>query len=509
VSRVSSDKDFQAILFKACDRLRGNLDSNSFKTYLLTILFLRYVSSDGAFSEQNSTTDSSPTAGIDQIDQSFQSSKFPIDRTSTYNFLYQQRRLPGNAERIQHALVSIESANKAELDGLADVIRFNSSIFGNDKQSDPIFCELLELLPPAVSESVDRKKRDIGYAYDAAIEYFAALEGKRGGEFVTPAGVSELLVSLLGPKPHESIYDPACGSGSLLLAAAQYIYLKNDEQHGGLYGQEKNRVTCLLAKMNMLVHGEADFQIRHGDTLEDPLFSVGTGELETFDVVVSHPPFTGRWAGGKVNELKYVERFRRGLPPEGKSDFAFILHMLASMRQTTSRMGVVVSHGVLFRGAIEGAIREKLILENLIDAVIGLPPNLFFNTAIPSAIILFRRDRGKENRGIFFIEASKDFSTGEIHNRNMLVPANIKRIADTYISRSEVPMYSRTVGAEELRSNAFNLNISRYIAERHLVDKFPQDIGTLRSERKRLVEEIQVCESDLSRYIEELGYPRQ
>ncbi len=318
--------------------------------------------------------------------------RFILPEGCGFDSLYEQRRASNIGELINIALDKIEDANREKLEGVFRNIDFNSE--GNLGKTKDRNTRLQSLLEDFANPRLDlRPSRignldGIGNSYEYLIARFASGAGKKAGEFYTPPEVSELLASLLDPQPRERICDPACGSGSLLIKCARHIG-SNDFS---LYGQESNGSTWALAKMNMFLHGIDYARIEWGDTLRNPLL-IESDHLMRFEVVVANPPFSlDKW-GADIAPKDRFGRFHRGTPPKSKGDFAFIQHMVETTDLHKGRTGVIVPHGVLFRSNSEGQIRQKLIEENLLDAVIGLPQNLFYGTGIPAAILLFRRNK--------------------------------------------------------------------------------------------------------------------
>ena len=336
----------------------------------------------------------------------------------------------------------------------------------------------------------------IGNAYEYLIANFAAGAGKKAGEFYTPAEVSELIAELVDPKPGERICDPTCGSGSLLIKCANQI-TKNGSRDFRLYGQEINGSTWALAKMNMFLHNVDSARLEWGDTIRNPKL-LEDDQLMRFEVVVANPPFSlDKWGADDVGADRF-NRFYRGTPPKSKGDYAFISHMLETTSLTNGRVGVVVPHGVLFRGSSEGTVRQKLIEENLLDAVIGLPSNLFFGTGIPAAVLIFRRDKRDEN--VLFIDASRDFADGK--NQNALRGEDIRKIVSTYRTRAPADKYAHLATLEEVRANDYNLNIPRY------VDTFEEeeaiDVGAVQGEIDALESDLATLKTKMSGYLQEL-----
>jgi type I restriction enzyme M protein len=351
----------------------------------------------------------------------------------------------------------------------------------------------------------------IGNAYEYLIGRFAAGAGKKAGEFYTPPEVSTLLAHLVEPRPGDRICDPACGSGSLLIKCARA--LAEDARDGGrdgggdggratdyaLYGQEANGSTWALAKMNMFLHDVSQARIDWGDTLKHPTLLEGD-RLMHFDVVVANPPFSlDKWGAEGAAKDPY-ERFWRGVPPRSRGDYAFISHMVEVSDVATGRVAVIAPHGVLFRGAAEGRIRRKLVEENLLHAVIGLPPNLFYGAGIAAAILVFRRER--PDRKVLFIDASREFESGTPQNR--LRDADIARILEVYRARKAVDKYAYLADYEEIADNDYNLNIPRYV---DTYEPEPEvDLAAVQAEIAAIDCEIAQVESRMAGYMKELGW---
>ncbi len=338
----------------------------------------------------------------------------------------------------------------------------------------------------------------IGNAYEFLIKKFASDSGKSAGEFYTPPEVSELMAELVAPKQGEEICDPTCGSGSLLMKCGKRIQLENDgSKKYALFGQEAIGSTWALAKMNMFLHGEDNHRIEWGDTIRNPKLLDAEDRLKHFDIVVANPPFSlDKWGHGTAESDRFA-RFRRGLPPKTKGDYAFILHMIETMKPKTGRMAVVAPHGVLFRGSSEGKIRTKLIEENLLDAVIGLPEKLFYGTGIPAVILVLRKK--KKDNNVLFIDASREFSSGK--NQNQLSEDHIAKIIATYNARETVDKYAYLATPDEIAENDYNLNIPRY------VDTFEEeeeiDLMAVRAEREKLKTELDDLETQMDGYLKD------
>lgn len=503
---IKQDRINKAV-WNACDTFRGTVDPSIYKDYVLTMLFVKYLSDvwQDHYDQYKAEHGDFPAL----IHELMQNERFVLPPDANFYALHEARHEPGNGERIDKALHAIEEANTGKLADVFQDISFNSTKLGDEKQKNEILKSLLEdfakddlnLRPSRVG-----KLDIIGNAYEFLIKQFAASSGKKAGEFYTPPEVSELIAELVAPRENDEICDPACGSASLLLKCANQVRSAYDgSKRFALYGQEAIGSTWALAKMNMFLHGIDNHKIEWGDTLRNPKLLDGEGKLKHFDVVVANPPFSlEKWGHEGAGSDPYG-RFRRGVPPKTKGDYAFILHMIETLKPPGSgksggRMGVVVPHGVLFRGSSEGKIRKQLIDEGLLDAVIGLPEKLFYGTGIPAAIMVFRK--GRTDDKVLFIDASREFVAGK--NQNQLSDENVAKVVRTYQQREEVDKYSHLATLEEIRENDYNLNIPRY------VDTFEEeeeiDLMAVRVERHKLQQRLEELDREMEGYLKELGY---
>lgn len=444
-----------AAVWGACDTFRGTVDPSVYKDYVLTMLFLKYVSDVWQDHYDDYKTKHGDKPGL--IEELLKSERFVLPHSANFYTLYDQRHRPGNGERIDKALHAIEDANLGKLRDVFQDISFNANKLGEEQQKNDLLRHLLEdFAKPALNLRPSRigQLDIIGNAYEYLIKNFASSSGKKAGEFYTPPEVSALMARLMDPQQGDDICDPTCGSGSLLLKCGRLIRERTGSGKYALYGQEAIGSTWALAKMNMFLHGEDNHRIEWGDTIRNPKLLAGN-HLRDFDIVVANPPFSlEKWGHDSAGNDPH-DRFRRGLPPRTKGDYAFILHMIATMRPRTGRMAVVVPHGVLFRGAAEGRIRQKLIDENLLDVVIGLPEKLFYGTGIPAAVLVFRTK--KKDKNVLFIDASRHYQDGK--NQNLLRESDLQRILDTVQARQNVDKYAYLASPAEIAGNDYNLNI--------------------------------------------------
>ncbi|MHB9097716.1 MAG: type I restriction-modification system subunit M [Syntrophales bacterium] len=510
-------KDINNAAWAACDTFRGVVDPAQYKDYILVMLFVKYISdvwkdhyeeyrkqygNDDARIRRRSERERFvlPYAELKNHETGEVEDRFLAD----YYNLYERRNAANIGELINIVLDAIEEANKAKLEGVFRNIDFNSEAnLGKTKDRNRRLKTLLEdfnkpqldMSPSMVSEDV------IGNTYIYLIERFASDSGKKAGEFYTPHKVSELVAKLARPKPGDRICDPACGSGGLLIEVAKEV----NDRNFALFGMESNGSTWALARMNMFLHGADSARIEWCDTLNSPAL-VENDRLMKFNIVVANPPFSlDKWGAEEAQNDRY-NRFWRGVPPKSKGDWAFISHMVEAALEQEGRVAVVVPHGVLFRGAAEGRIRTKMIEENLLDAVIGLPGNLFPTTSIPVSILIFDRSREKgganQKRGdVIFVDASRDYLPGK--NQNALSDDHIRKIVATVKARQAVEKYAHVAAFEEIKENDFNLNIPRYVdtfeeeeeididAVQQEIDQFESELVEVRAKMAAMLKEIE------------------
>lgn len=490
-----------AAVWAACDSFRGIVDPSIYKDYVLTMLFLKYVSD--VWQDHYDSYKQQYGDHPELIEEMLKSERFVLPPRASFQALHAQRHAPGNGERFDKALHAIEDANIGKLRDVFQDISFNSTKLGDEQQKNDILRHLLEdFAKPELDLRPSRigQLDIIGNAYEFLIKNFASSSGKKAGEFYTPPEVSTLMARLVDPKEGDEICDPTCGSGSLLMKCGRLVRERTGSRKYALHGQEAIGSTWALAKMNMFLHGEDNHRIEWGDTLRNPKLLDGPTSLKHFDIVVANPPFSLEKWGFEGAQNDPFGRFRRGIPPRTKGDYAFILHMIETMKPRTGRMAVVVPHGVLFRGAAEGRIRKQLIDENLLDTVIGLPEKLFYGTGIPAAILIFRKQKSDDH--VLFIDASHDFQDGK--NQNVLRDVDLQRILDTAAARTSVDKYAFLASPEKIAENEYNLNIPRY------VDTFEEeaeiDLMAVRREREQLKSELARLEAQMDSYLKELGY---
>ncbi len=495
-----TQEDLNKTLWAAADSSRSSVDGGVYKDYALTMLFFKYVSD----LNKSRYVEYKERFGADEkrIEEKMKLDRFYLPPQASFDYIYNKIEEDNIGEEVNKALHRIEEANKEKLEGVFSVDFNSESVLGRLDQRNKMLRNLIQDF--AKIDLSDVGDDIIGNSYMYMVERFGADAGKKAGEFFTTKSVARLVAMLAEPKAGDRILDPACGSGGLLLLAGEEVE-KLGSKNYALYGQESTGSTYQLARMNMFLHGKDSARIEWGDTLNNPLL-VENDQLMHFDVVVANPPFSLKKWGAEHAESDKYKRFWRGVPPKDKGDFAFITHMIESAKPKTGRVAVIVPHGVLFRGGSEGKIREQLIKENIIDAVIGLPAGLFQTTGIPVSILIIDRSRekGGANEGkkdVFFIEASKEFKQGKA--QNTLTDENTAKIFETYKVRKDVEKFARKVNLSEIEENDFNLNITRY------VDTFEEeeeiDILTNLAELKKLQPELERLEKEMDEHLKKLN----
>lgn len=432
-------------LWKSCDELRGGMDASQYKDYVLVLLFVKYVS-DKYAGDPNSLIEV-PTGG-------------------SFSDMVALKGDKEIGDKINQIIARLAEANN--LTGVIDVADFNDQEkLGKGKEMVDRLSNLVSIFnTPGLDFRSNRAQGDdiLGDAYEYLMRHFATESGKSKGQFYTPAEVSRIMAQVIGlagaTDSKQSIYDPTCGSGSLLLKA-------HDEAKSvtgldlAIYGQEMDNATSALAKMNMILHDCPTAEIWKDNTLSAPHFKDPMGNLKLFDFIVANPPFsTKAWSNGFNPAEDDYNRFSYGIPPDKNGDYAFLLHMLTSLK-STGKAAVILPHGVLFRGGAEGVIRKRILQQGYIQAIIGLPANLFFGTSIPACIIILDKAGSAGRKGLFLIDASKGFIKDG--NKNRLREQDIHKIVDACTQQRELPRFSRLVPLAEIEANDFNLNIPRYI----------------------------------------------
>lgn len=490
-------------LWDAADILRGELNAAQYMDYIFGLLFLKRMNDQFEIEQTEKKEQFKemqlPDSEINTL----------IEDPSIYENFYVPERSRWNrlkdltlniGPELDKAFKAIEDEPKnSELIGVLTTANYNDK----ERVPDKKLSQLLILFSGISLTNDDLESKDVlGNAYEYLIKQFADQGGTKGGEFYTPEQVVKTLVGIVKPKEGEKIYDPTSGSGGMLIHSTYYI-----EEHGGnpknvsLNGQEINLSTWAICKMNMLFHDAKGAEIKKGDTIREPKHTKA-GVLDTFDVVLANPPFSLKNWGMEEASGDTYGRFVYGLPPKSYGDLAFVEHMIASLN-SKGRMATVVPHGVLFRGAAEGKIRQGILKDDLIEAVIGLPQNLFYGTGIPAALLIINKDKAEDRKDkILFIDASQGFV--KEGNKNNLRDEDIEKIITTFDNFENVEKYAEVVDLDTIKENDYNLNISRYVDTADEEEEI--DIGLVLQDIRELKLKIVGNEDTFNGYLEELGF---
>jgi type I restriction enzyme M protein len=442
-------------LWESANILRGPVDAADFKTYIFPMLFFKRISD---------VYDEEVAQALAESDGDRDYAAFPENHRFQIPDGCHWRNVRERAENVgqalQHALREIEQANPATLFGI-----FGDAQWANkDRFSDALLHDLMDHFAklPLGNNSVQTDL--LGQAYEYLIKKFADATKNKAGEFYTPRTVVRLMVNILDPKEGDTIYDPACGTGGMLLESTTHVREAGGNVRllwGKLFGQEKNLTTSAIARMNLFLHGVEDFQIVRGDTLRQPAFFSGD-RLAQFDCVIANPPFSlEKWGEDAWANDPYGRNFA-GVPPSKSGDYAWVQHMITSMALVTGRTAVVLPHGALFRMGVEGKIRRKILEDDLLEAVIGLGPNLFYGTGLAACILIFRRRKAADRKGkVLLIDGSREFRKGR--NQNTLEPEHVQRLFQLYKDYADVAGVAHVATLDEIAGHDHNLNISLYV----------------------------------------------
>lgn len=496
-------QQLEKTLWDAADILRGELNAAVYKDYIFGLLFLKRMNDQFA-SERKAKEAAFLKAGMDREE---------IMQVLEDPSIYESFFVPKAArwDKLKHLTINIGPELDKAFKAIEDEPK-NSELFGvlttvnyNDKERvpDKKLSQLLLLFDQHNLATENLENPDVlGDAYQYLIKQFADDGGAKGGEFYTPREVVHVLVRILKPQEGERIYDPTVGSGGMLIESLQYIKDRGgNPRNVSLFGQEINLSTWAICKMNMLFHDARGADIRKGDTIRNPMHLEG-GVLKTFDKILANPPFSLKNWGYEEAQADPYNRFAYGVPPKSYGDLAFVTHMVASLNHK-GKLGTVVPHGVLFRGGAEGNIRKGYLKDDLIEAVIGLPANVFYGTSIPAALLIINKNKLMERKGkVLFIDASQGFVKDG--NKNKLRDEDIEKIVKTYDDFKDVDKYASVVDLETIKANDYNLNISRYVDTTE--DEEPVDIPSVIKEIQTIKKEYEETERKLNGYLHELGF---
>jgi type I restriction enzyme M protein len=459
-TRISLSQ-LEQYLSKAAWILKGPVDASDFKVYIFPLLFFKRISDVYDEEYQQALSESNGDSEYASLPEFH---RFDIPEGCHWNDVRSTTLNVGLA--IEKALRGIEQANQGYLYGI-----FGDAQWSNkNKLSDRLLIDLIEHFSQYTLSNELVDKDILGQAYEYLIKHFADLTNKKAGEFYTPRSVVDLLGLILDPHEGESIYDPACGTGGMLLECVQHLAEnKEDYRTLKLYGQEKNLTSSSIARMNMFLHGIEDFEIVRGDTLRNPAFFSADG-LKTFDCVIANPPFSLTNWGADLWLNDPYGRNLAGVPPQSNGDMAWVQHMIKSMN-STGRMTVVLPHGALFRKGVEGKIRQALLEMDLLEAVIGLGPNIFYGTQLAACVMVFKQNKEAERRGkVLFIDGSEQIRVGR--SQNFMESEHVQQLFTWYSAFEDVENYVRVATLAEIKENDFNLNIPLYV-EKVIEDNLP------------------------------------
>jgi len=483
-------------LWKSADILRGKIDSSDYKKYIFGLLFYKRISD--VWDEEYAKV--LAEFGDTELARADYNHRFQVPKDCRWE------NLLGEAQNIGQKLNSIfdklTNANSPKLDKIFDDLDFANK----DKFPNETLQRLINHFSKYNFGDTYISSDLLGDAYEYLIEQFAADAGKKGGEFYTPREVERIIIQILKPHEKDHIYDMAVGSGGFLLEAYHYLKDVAGEKKARtlyLYGQEINLGTYAIAKINMFLHGLDSASIERGDTLAEPKFENADGSLQTFDICVANPPYSIKdWEADIFKSNKHGRITGYEMPPTKNADYAFVLHMVKSMNEN-GRAGIVLPHGVLFRGGAEGRIREQLLKNDLIEAVIALPAKLFYGTGIPAAIVIFNKNKPEERKGkVLIIDAESDYEEGK--NQNRLRKKDVEQIVNAYEGFKDVEKYARVIDVKELAENEYNLNVRRYVASGE--DEEVIDVSTVWKELKQVEKERDEADKKVEQFIKELNY---
>jgi len=489
-------QQLEQFLWRSADILRGKIDSSDYKKYIFGLLFYKRIS-DVWIEEYKLVMDQYNDEKLAKADYNH---RFQVPEDCCWGVIAEQAESIG--QKLNDIFDKLTNANSPKLDKI-----FNDLDFANkDRFPNETIQRLINHFSQYNFGSNYISSDLLGDAYEYLIKQFAADAGKKGGEFYTPREVERVITNILKPHQKDHIYDPTVGSGGFLLESYNYLKKKSGEKIAKtlyFYGQELNIGTFAIAKINMFLHGLDSADIRRGDTLADPQFLNNNGGLKTFDIVVANYPYSIKeWEYELFKTNKHGRLSGYDMPPIKRADYAFILHIIRSMN-TNGRAGVVAPHGVLFRGDAEGRIREQIVKNNLIDAVIGLPGKLFYGAGIPAAVLILNKNKPEHKKNkILIIDGEHDYLEGK--NQNSLRQKDIDKIVKAYDDYKDIDKYCRVIDLKEIKKNEFNLNVKRYINSNDKEEKI--NVKQAYIELNKLEKEKQQIDQKVDKFIKDLNY---
>ena len=500
LNEISADTinlaQLKQFLWKSADILRGKIDSSDYKKYIFGLLFYKRIS-DVWDEEYEKIMDEFKDESLAVADYNH---RFQVPKECRWSVIANTSDNIG--QRLNEIFEKVTNVNSPKLDKIFDDLDFaNRDRFPN---------ETLQKLVNHFSQynfgNTYISSDLLGDSYEYLIKMFAQDAGKKGGEFYSPREVEKVIIGILKPHQKDHIYDPTAGSAGFLLEAYNHLRNKAGDDIARtlyLYGQEINIGTYAIAKINMFLHGLDSADIRRGDTLANPQFLTDSGQLQKFDIVVANPPYSIKdWEYDIFRNDKHGRIDGFELPPQKNADFAFVLHIIKSLN-TNGRAGIVLPHGVLFRGGAEGRIREQIIKLDLLEAIVALPAKLFFGTGIPAAIWILNKNKPENRKNkVLVIDGEKDYMEGK--NQNSLRNSDIEKIVNAYDQYQDIEKYARVVDVKEIEENEFNLNVTRYIDRSEVREVI--DVKTVWQEIQKLEDERQEVNKKISNYLKELGY---
>jgi len=490
-----SERSLESWLWDAANILRGPVDASDFKAYVFPLLFLKRIS-DVYDEERLLALEESD--GDEEYASLPEQHRFQIPTGCHWSDL--QARSTNVGQAIQRAMREIEKANPNTLYGIFGDVQWSNK----DRLPDRLLVDLADHFSRMNLSNTAVPNDVLGDAYEYLIKKFADLTNKKAGEFYTPRSVVRLMVNILDPTPGETVYDPACGTGGMLLETLHHVREAGGDDRlmlGRLFGQEKNLTTAAIARMNLFLHGAEDFSVIRGDTLREPAFFSGD-RLATFDCVIANPPFSLQAWGEDQWASDPYGRNLAGTPPRKYGDWAWVQHMIASTAPKTGRLAVVLPHGAIFRMAAEGKIRSKVLDMDLIEAVIGLGPNLFYGTGLAACILVTRRTKPKDREGkILLIDGAELFRRGR--NQNTLEPEHVDELLELYEGFADVEGKARVVTLDDVRAQGGNLNLAGYISkpDTEVIPSVEEATVAL----KQAFDDVWAAEAELERLLSERG----